>query len=42
MVAAFAITDADGTVRSVIVTGAGQAHLAGADASGGVDTFQGL
>ena len=41
MVAAFAITDANDTVRSIIVTGAGRALLAGADASGGADTFQG-
>ncbi len=42
MVAAFAITDADDNVRSIIVTGAGRAHLAGVDGSGGADTFLGL
>ena len=41
MVAAFAITDADDKVRSIIVTGAGRAHLAGVDCSGGADTFLG-
>ena len=41
MVAAFDITDADDTVRSVIVTGAGRAHLARVDGSGGPDTFLG-
>ena len=41
MVAAFDITDADNTVRSIIVTGAGRAHLARVDGSGGPDTFLG-
>ena len=41
MVAAFDITGADDTVRSIIVTGDGRAHLARVDGSGGPDTFLG-
>ena len=40
MIAAFDITDAEDAVRSVIVTGAGQAFCAGADMGGGAGTFR--
>ena len=39
LIAAFDHTDADDAVRAVIVTGAGKAFCAGADLSGGADTF---